>query len=206
MDKSNTNKSNTNKSNTDKPNYLQKISLAFKKQHILFFIVIIIFLHLIDSFLIKYSINVYQGSTILISYVLINSTASLYSILMGGVVATMIPFVLYNFLTRFFKKINLFNMGLLSFLLVLFFMTILDCLSIPALAYSLSGFSTMAKSQFQYLVSFIMACIFIIFLSIILLYLTQFVNKKNKIISLLTPDKFTQLEQNLGFNPRLMKF
>jgi hypothetical protein len=182
-----------------KPTYLETVSDAFKKHHILFFAIVVILLHLIDGFLRNYSINIYQGSIILTAYIFINSKLSLYTTFMGGIISTIIPFILYKFFKRFAKNVNVFNIGLLSFFSVLFFMAIFECVSIVGLAYSLTAFDVLPKSIFQYLISYIVACFLIVFISATLLYLTKFINKKNKFIDSITPTKFTQLEENLGF-------
>lgn len=184
--------------------YLQKILGDFKEKHMFFFVIIIVCIQLIDSFLKNYSINIYQVAVVMATYSFINLQMSIYNLLMGGIVSTSISFIVYKLFLDYSKKINTLSLNLVTFLSVIVFMTIFDCVSMPAVAYTLMSQVKIPINPVGYLSDYIVASLFIIFLSFVLLTLMKTIKKnvknlnKFKILNSIVSNDYKQLEQNIG--------
>ena len=183
--------------------YLQKILGDFKKQHVIFFAIVIICIQLIDTFLKKKSVNVYQVAVVMATYSFINLNMSIYNLLMGGIVSTSVSFIIYKLFVNFSKNINTLALNLVTFLSVIFFMTIFDCVSMPAVAYTLMSPVKIPSSPFSYLSSYIVASFLIILLSILLLTVIKSIKNIKvlhdlKVLNSVTDNTYKQLEENIG--------
>lgn len=83
-------------------------------------------------------------------------------------------------------------------------MTIFDCVSMPAVAYTLMSQVKIQINPVGYLSDYIVASLFIIFLSFVLLTLMKTIKKnvknlnKFKILNSIVSNDYKQLEQNIG--------
>ena len=176
--------------------YSQTILNGLQKEHVVFLVVVITIIHIISSFLIKYDINIYQGPIVVATYLFINSSLPIYNLFMGGFVSTVSSYSLYKLFSYYSKNFDVFYFSIINIFFVMFFMSIFNCIDISSLAYSLSAPITIPKSTFQYLSSYLVACVFILLICVLLLSLVKIVNKHfNK--KTLIGDNYSQLEQNI---------
>lgn len=81
--------------------------------------IIIVCIQLIDSFLKKYSISIYQVAVVMATYSFINLQMSIYNLLMCGIVSTSISFIVYKLFLDYSKEINTLSLNLVTFLSVI---------------------------------------------------------------------------------------
>jgi len=175
--------------------YFDKIRNTFEKEHTFFFIIIIVIIQLLDYFIfVRFNTKLFSAASILSAYCFINLNTSIYKLIMGSIVGTTVSYLIYKFFTDSFKKINTLLINLVTFISVLTCMSLLNCVFLPALAYSLSSYEIIPKSSFLYLSSLISSSIIIIILSSLLLNLIKNLNKNSPSIN----RHYQQLETNLS--------
>ena len=158
---------------------------------------------MIDNFLKNYSISIYQVAVVMATYSFINLQMSIYNLLMGGIISTCISFIVYKLFVDYSKKINTLSLNLVTFLSVIVFMTIFDCVSMPAVAYTLMSQVKIPINPVGYLSDYIVASLFIIFLSVLLLTVIKSIKNIKvlhdlKVLNSVTDNTYKQLEQNIG--------
>lgn len=187
--------------------HLQSINNVFKKEHLIFFILLVLILQFLEYFLNPYNIKMYTVLSIMIAYSFINSDTSVYKIIMSGIISTFGSFIVYKILTSIFKKIDVHIANLITFSVDITLMVLLNCVFPPAISYSVLAFEEIPKTPFIFLTSFLLSSFAIIFFSILLLNIIKFIN--NHIVKSKTKDSKTkdsnttdtfyqQLEQNIA--------
>jgi hypothetical protein len=134
----------------------------------------------------RYQVVVYQVATFMALYGFIQSKQSIYQLIMGGIVATLISYSVFKFFK--YQKLLLYIsiLNILTFFLIITVMVLLNCICMPALAYTLMSYVSIPKSPFSYLTSFIVGSIIIIILSYILLIIFNIIAPNNKYFNLST--------------------
>jgi len=179
--------------------YFQKISHTFKNEHLIFFILVIFSLQILDYFLAPYKVKVYSFASIMMTYCFLNLNTSIYKLVMGGITSTFVSFVIYKIMMNTFtlKKINISLANLITFVFVITSMVLLNCVFMPAIAYSVLPFQEIPKSEFTFLTSYIFSGIAVVISCIIILNITKFLN--NHTVKFKNIDTFyQQLEQNIS--------
>jgi len=175
--------------------YFDTIINLFKQQHIIFFIIIVISLQLLDYlFFIRLNVRLFSPASIISVYCFINLQNSVYQVIMGSIVGTFIPYLVYEFFITTFKKIIIVPFNLVTFISAITCMILLNCVFIPALAYSLLSYEIIPKSTFLYLSSLISSSIVIVILCNLLLNIIKKINKNSPGIITF----YQQLETNLS--------
>lgn len=175
--------------------YPEKLINLFKQEHLIFFIIIVISLQLLDYlFFNRLNIKLFSPASIISVYCFINLQNSVYQVIMGSVVGTIIPYLVYEFFINTFKKIITVPFNLLTFISAITCMILLNCIFIPALAYSLLSYEMIPKSTFSYLSSLVSSSIVIVILSSLFLNIAKKINKNSPSITRF----YQQLETNLS--------
>lgn len=175
--------------------YLNAVLDTFYENNLGLFIIAIVIFQLIDLVIgNKYDINIYQVATFLSLYSFINLQMSVYTLIMGGIVATLISYIIYIQLTFVFKKTSIIFLNVVTFISVITVMILLNCLSIPAIAYTLMSYKSIPLSNINYLLSYILGTVIIYFLCLILYFVgtyihTHYINDNHP---------YTILKQNLS--------
>ena len=102
-------------------------------------------------------------------------------------------FLIYEIFLTNFNKINIAIFNLVIFTSVITGMILLNCLFIPALAYSLSSYEMITKSSFSYLTSLITSNIIIVILCSLLLNIIKYFNIKSHNINTFYQQLITNL-------------
>jgi hypothetical protein len=138
--------------------YIQNINNTFQTNHVFFFAIVIFLLQLTSIFFKPYSINIDGPSSIMTAYVFINTPLSIYQLIMSCLLSTSISYFIYKL---YIGKLNNILYNILTFISVLTTMILLNCLSMPALAYSLLSYVNIPKNKFNYLSSYIISTVII---------------------------------------------
>jgi hypothetical protein len=160
--------------------YLDKIINLFKEEHVLFFIIIVVSLLILDYFIFsKLNIKLFSPLSIISAYCFINLKTSVYKLITGSIIGTLFSYFVYEIFTVSFNKINVVLLNLVSFTSVITGMILLNCIFIPALAYSLASYEIITKSAFSYLTSLISSNIIIVILCTLLLNIIKYIYKNS---------------------------
>lgn len=174
--------------------YFDKIINLFKEEHIIFFIIIVVSLLILDYFIFsKLNIKLFTPLSIISAYCFINLKNSVYKIITGCILSTFMSFLIYEIFLTNFNKINIAIFNLVIFTSVITGMILLNCLFIPALAYSLSSYEMITKSSFSYLTSLITSNIIIVILCSLLLNIIKYFNIKSHNINTFYQQLITNL-------------
>ena len=174
--------------------YFQNILTTIKNHNLIFFTIIIFLLQIISNLLKPYSINLYGPAHILSLYGFINSPLSIYQLIMAGIVSTSVSYVIYKIFTKITPQINIPLLNVVTVLFVLTGMTIFNCVSMAALAYTLMSYVSIPQNTISYLYSYILATIIIVILCSGVLFIIKNIDK-NFIDSDLS--NLQQLEKNM---------
>jgi hypothetical protein len=164
-----------------------------KINNLLFLAIIVVLFQIISILFKPYSINLYQPASLMSIYVFINTPYSMYQLIMGGLVATICSFIIYKIFILITPKINRFIFNLITFLVVVISMTLLNCVSLPAIAYTLMADKSISENQVNFLCSYIISTIIIIILCSSVLFI---VKNTNQIIFKSSVSNLHQLENN----------
>ena len=191
-----TNNHNSKKSNnTSAKNNSVPFLADFKRQHMLLFTIVVILLQIINIYLKKYSIDIYQVAVVMAAYSFVNLPMTIYDIMMGGIISAAVSFGVYKLFVKFSKNINVLLLNITTFLAVLFFMIIFNCITMPALAYTLMSQVKIPSNPTGYLFSYIIASIIIIILYFLLLKISMMLPNPNACY--FSNNNLSQLKQNL---------
>lgn len=166
---------------------------VIKKNRLFFFIIVLILFEVISLTLKPYSINIYSPVSIMTLYSFINGTISIYQIIMASIVSTLVPFII----CRVFKivlKLNEIVLHIILIFSVLTCMSVLKCVFIPALAYSLTAYKMLPQSKITFLYSYIFATFIIVILCTGVFYILKYLAKTDLAAKYLL-SKITNLEQ-----------
>jgi hypothetical protein len=113
---------------------------------------------------------------------------------MAGIVSTSVSYVIYKIFTKITPQINIPLLNVLTVLFVLTGMTIFNCVSMAALAYTLMSYIAIPQNVFSYLCSYILATIIILILCSGVFFIIKSIDK-----SIINSDMFNlqQLEKNM---------
>jgi len=174
--------------------YFQNILNTIKSHNLIFFTIVIFLLQIVSNLLKPYSINLYGPASILSLYAFVNSPLSIYQLIMAGIVSTSVSYVIYKIFTKITPQINIPLLNVLTVLFVLTGMTIFNCVSMAALAYTLMSYIAIPQNVFSYLCSYILATIIILILCSGVFFIIKSIDK-----SIINSDMFNlqQLEKNM---------
>jgi len=174
--------------------YFDKIINLFKEEHTIFFIIIVFSLLILDYlFFSKLNIKVFSPLSIISAYCFINLKNSVYKIITGSIISTFMSFLIYEILITKFSKINIVMFYLITFISVITGMILLNCMFVPALAYSLSSYEIISKSTFSHLTSLITSNIIIVILCSLLLNIIKYFNNNSHNINIFYQQLITNL-------------
>jgi hypothetical protein len=169
----------------------------FKTYHLLFFATIVFLFQIISNLFKTDAINLYGPASIMTIYAFINSPLTVYQMIMGGIVSTFVSYFIYKIFITISAKINVLLFNLVTFISVLSFMVLFNCVSMAALAYTLMAHVSIQNNKFNYLSSYIISTIVILILCVVLLFINKTFNKY--IIKTKNDSTYLQqLEQNLS--------
>ena len=176
---------------------IQGLMNNFKTYHLLFFATVVFLFQIISNFFKPESINLYGPASIMTMYSFINSSLSVYQMIMGGIVSTFVSYFIYKIFITISVKINVLLFNLVTFISVLLFMVLFNCVSMAALAYTLMAHVSIKNNKVNYLSSYIISTIVILILCVVLLFINKTINKY--IIKTKNDSTYLQqLEKNLS--------
>ena len=146
-------------------NYLNTIKLTIVSHNLYFFTIAIILFQLINNYISKYfPIKIYQVATFLALFNFINTPFSVYELIFGGIIASFVTILVYNIFVYFNKQKKIFFLNLITFMTVLSFMVLFNCVSMSALSYTLVSYKSISSEPNSYIFSYIVASLIIIFI------------------------------------------
>jgi hypothetical protein len=175
--------------------YIDAILNTFYYNNLALFAIAVILFQVIDLRIKNsYDILVYQVATFTTLYSFINLQLPAYKMFMGGLVATFVSYFIYNQMVEVFKNTNIILLNIVTFISVLIIMTVLNCVSLPAVAYTLMSYKNIPTSKTNYLTSYIVGTVVIYFLGLLLYFAGTYVH------SHFIPGNhpYTNLESNLS--------
>ena len=176
--------------------YANAIQDTFKSKNLIFFIFCVIFFQVIDLQISKnYNIQIYQVATFTSLYSFINLSMSAYELILGGIISTFVSFIIFKAFVYYNINKSIIALNLVTFTSVLTTMIIFNCVSMPAVAYTLMSYVSIPKSAKSYLSSYIVGCIVILILTFVLLQVFKFINSN---ILNNNNTNYAQLEKNLS--------
>lgn len=151
--------------------YINSILQTFYYNNLALFAIAVVLFQVIDLRIKNnYDILVYQVATFTTLYSFINLQLPAYKMFMGGLVATFVSYVIYNQMVEVFKNTNIILLNIITFISVLIIMTMLNCVSLPAVAYTLMSYKNIPTSKTNYLTSYIVGTVVIYFLCLVLYF------------------------------------
>jgi hypothetical protein len=179
-------------------NYLNSIKLTIVSHNLYFFIIAIILLQIINNYIsIFFPIKIYQVATFLSLFNFINNPFPVYELIIGGIIASFVSIFVYKIFVYLNKQKKTFFLNLITFITVLSFMVLFNCVSMPALAYTLISYKTIPTAPVSYIFSYIVGTIFILIICYILIIVFTFINSKflhNRKYNL----HFNQVKENIS--------
>jgi hypothetical protein len=139
---------------------IENIKRYIYEEKLFSFFLIIIFIQYISLYFKNFStIVIFQPVIVTAIYIYINTEIKdgMYIFLMGGLIASIIPYVLW---TLFNKKINHIWLNTTSAVLCTLIMDLLGCFSLSAIAYAFSSTALIPKIGQGFLFSYLLAAIF----------------------------------------------
>ena len=179
-------------------NYLNAIKTDFGSHNLYFFTIAAILFQFINYYISKYfPIKIYQVASFITLFYFINKPFSAYILVMGGIVASFVSLYVYKIFVYLNKQKRVFLLNIITFITVLSFMILFNCISIPAVAYTLMSYQYIPSEPFTYLYSYIVATIIIIIISYILLIVLSYVNINILHIEQYN-ENFNQVKENIS--------
>lgn len=175
--------------------YINAVLETFYSNNLALFAIAVVLFQVIDLRIKNsYDILVYQVATFTTLYSFINLELPAYKMFMGGLVATFVSYAIYNQMVEVFKNTNIILLNIVTFISVLSLMTVLNCVSLPAVAYTLMSYKNIPVSKTNYLTSYIIGTVVIYFLGLVLYFAGTFIH--SHFIPGIHP--YTNLESNLS--------
>lgn len=157
--------------------YVNDIKTSFVSHNLYFFIVAVIIFQMIDFYIVKhFPLKVYQVATFMSLYLFITMPFSAYDLLMSGILASFISYYVYKVFVYLKSQKRIYLLNIVTFISVLLGMIVGNCVSMPALAYTLMTYKSIPASAFSYLYSYIGGSVIIILISFIILHVLYKVN------------------------------
>jgi len=156
---------------------IQGLMDNFKTYHLLFFTTIVFLFQIISNLFKPYFITLYGPASIMTIYAFINSPLSVYQMIMGGIVSTFVSYFIYKIFITISEKINVLLFNLVTFISVLTFMALFNCVSMAAIAHTLMANVSIKNNKINYLSSYIISTIIILILCVVLLFINKTINK-----------------------------
>jgi len=174
--------------------YIQNILSTIKTHNLLFLAITVFIFQLIAVFLKPYSINIYGPSAFLTIYSFLNTSFSIYQLIIGGILATSMSYFLYKAFIMISPKQNATLLNVVTFVTILTTMILFNCVSMPAVAYTLMSHVSIPQNTFSYLSSYIVSTIVILILCTLLLFIAK---NTNNYIFQKDISNLQQLEKNM---------
>jgi len=176
--------------------YSNAVTQSFITNNIIFVIISLICLQIIGYWINKeFPINIYQVATVMSIFAFINLPFTAYTMIMGGIVATVISYLIYVLFQTFNMTSNILILNIFTLIGVITVMVILNCISLTAVAYTIMSYVSIPKSKVNYLLSYIVGTFIIVILCAILNRIFKTLNIKllNKL-----DGNLSQLDKNLS--------
>jgi hypothetical protein len=149
--------------------YFKAVLESFITNNIIFVVISLIFLQIIGYWINKFiPINIYQVATVMSIFAFINLPFTAYTMIMGGIVATIVSYLIYNLFQAFKITNRILVLNIVTLICVITAMVILNCISLTAVAYTIMSYVSIPKSKINYLFSYIVGTIIIVILCAIL--------------------------------------
>jgi|LauGreDrversion4_2_1035121.scaffolds.fasta_scaffold16400_3 hypothetical protein len=141
------------------PNNGKDLMVNLINNHILFFSFLVVIIHVISSYLQKYSIQIFQLCLFSSMFSYLNGDLTTYQFLFGGIISTLSGYIIYKLLNKYLP-----NTVIIAFIcfITTTVMIVTNTMNIATLSYALGAPTLIPQIQNKYLISFVLATIIVI--------------------------------------------